>query len=139
MISQYVNLMVAWFKFIGLVDVRSVKQSSSDFVKVVTKFLWFYYYLLMSFIAFTLSGMATMALTPAPQISAVLIYFFICLWNLFSGFIIPRPVYHSLLPSFFKSIIIGSKLWNRFKTIKLCFKGITYFLNLFQRTIWWNH
>lgn len=102
----------------------------------VAKFLWFYYYLLMSFIAFTLSGMATMALTPAPQISAVLIYFFICLWNLFSGFIIPRPVYHSLLPSFFKSIIIGSKLWNRFKTIKLCFKGITYFLNLFQRTIW---
>ncbi|KAL7594961.1 hypothetical protein Lser_V15G29884 [Lactuca serriola] len=57
----------------------------------VAKFLWFYYYLLMSFIAFTLSGMATMALTPAPQISAVLIYFFICLWNLFSGFIIPRP------------------------------------------------
>ncbi|KAI3790860.1 hypothetical protein L2E82_04246 [Cichorium intybus] len=55
------------------------------------KFLWFYYYMLMSFISFTLFGMVTMALSPNPQISAVLIYFFICLWNLFSGFIIPRP------------------------------------------------
>ncbi|KAI3707559.1 hypothetical protein L6452_26185 [Arctium lappa] len=56
------------------------------------KFLWFYYYLFMSFICFTLFGMMTMALTPTPQISAVLIYFFTCLWNLFSGFIIPRPM-----------------------------------------------
>lgn len=56
------------------------------------KFLWFFYYLFMSFIYFTLFGMMTVALTPNPQISAVLIYFFVCLWNLFSGFIIPRPV-----------------------------------------------
>ncbi|KAM0000591.1 putative ABC-type sulfate transporter [Helianthus debilis subsp. tardiflorus] len=55
------------------------------------KFLWFYYYMFMSFIYFTLFGMMTVALTPNPQISAVLIYFFICLWNLFSGIIIPRP------------------------------------------------
>ncbi|KAJ9537153.1 hypothetical protein OSB04_029886 [Centaurea solstitialis] len=56
------------------------------------KFLWFYYYLFMSFICFALFGMMTMALTPTPQISAVLLYFFTCLWNLFSGFIIPRPM-----------------------------------------------
>ncbi|MFS8034982.1 putative ABC-2 type transporter [Helianthus anomalus] len=57
------------------------------------KFLWFYYYMFMSFIYFTLFGMMTVALTPNPQISAVLIYFFICLWNLFSGIIIPRLVF----------------------------------------------
>ncbi|KAF5767760.1 putative sulfate-transporting ATPase [Helianthus annuus] len=55
------------------------------------KFLWFYFYMLMSVIYFTMFGMMTMSLTPSPQISAVLIYFFLCLWNLFSGFIIPRP------------------------------------------------
>ncbi|KAI3814151.1 hypothetical protein L1987_18898 [Smallanthus sonchifolius] len=55
------------------------------------KFLWFYYYLFMCFIYFTLFGMMTMAMTPNQQISAVLVYFFACLWNLFSGFIIPRP------------------------------------------------
>ncbi|KVI07937.1 AAA+ ATPase domain-containing protein [Cynara cardunculus var. scolymus] len=56
-----------------------------------TKLLWFYYYMLMSVIYFTMFGMMTMSLTPSPQISAVLIYFFLCLWNLFSGFIIPLP------------------------------------------------
>ncbi|KAI7748945.1 hypothetical protein M8C21_011098, partial [Ambrosia artemisiifolia] len=55
------------------------------------KFWSFYYYLFMSFIYFTLFGMMTMALTPAPELSAVLIYFFSCLWNLFSGFLVPRP------------------------------------------------
>ena len=65
------------------------------------KFLWFYYFLFMSFIYFTLFGMMTMSLTPTPQISAVLVYFITCLWNLFSGFIIPRPVCHFLHPTFF--------------------------------------
>ncbi|XP_071701682.1 ABC transporter G family member 39-like isoform X2 [Rutidosis leptorrhynchoides] len=55
------------------------------------KVLWFYFYMLMSNIYFTMFGMMTISLTPSSQISAVLIYFFICLWNLFSGFIIPRP------------------------------------------------
>ncbi|XP_076883174.1 ABC transporter G family member 39-like isoform X1 [Bidens hawaiensis] len=55
------------------------------------KFLWFYYYMFTSFIYFVLFGMMTMALTPTPQISAILVYFFTCLWNLFSGIIIPRP------------------------------------------------
>nr|GEX68219.1 pleiotropic drug resistance protein 2-like [Tanacetum cinerariifolium] len=55
------------------------------------KVLWFYFYMLMSNIYFIMFGMMTMSLTPSPQISAVLIYFFLCLWNLFSGFIIPRP------------------------------------------------
>ncbi|CAH1435800.1 unnamed protein product [Lactuca virosa] len=56
-----------------------------------SKFLWFFFYMLMSDIYFTMFGMMTMSLTPSPQISAVLIYFFLCLWNLFSGFIIPKP------------------------------------------------
>ncbi|KAL4578715.1 hypothetical protein LXL04_014844 [Taraxacum kok-saghyz] len=56
-----------------------------------SKFLWFFFYMLMSDMYFTMFGMMTMSLTPSPQISAVLIYFFLCLWNLFSGFIIPKP------------------------------------------------
>ncbi|XP_076930284.1 ABC transporter G family member 39-like [Bidens hawaiensis] len=55
------------------------------------KLLWFYFYMLMSVVYFTMFGMTTMSLTPSPQISAVLVYFFLCLWNLFSGFVIPRP------------------------------------------------
>ncbi|KAM6592902.1 hypothetical protein CsatA_000605 [Cannabis sativa] len=55
------------------------------------KFLWFYYYILMSFIYFTLYGMMVVALTPGHQIAAIVMSFFLSFWNLFSGFLIPRP------------------------------------------------
>ncbi|CAJ1967703.1 unnamed protein product [Sphenostylis stenocarpa] len=53
-------------------------------------FLWFYYFIFMSFMYFTLYGMMTIALTPNYQIAAIVMSFFINFWNLFSGFIIPR-------------------------------------------------
>ncbi|XP_056164531.1 pleiotropic drug resistance protein 2-like [Syzygium oleosum] len=56
----------------------------------VDKFLWFYYYILMCFIYFTLYGMMTVALTPNHQIAAIVMSFFLSFWNLFSGFLIPR-------------------------------------------------
>ncbi|XP_009141587.1 ABC transporter G family member 39 [Brassica rapa] len=57
----------------------------------VAKFLWFYYYMLTSFIYFTLYGMMLVALTPNYQIAGICMSFFLSLWNLFSGFLIPRP------------------------------------------------
>ncbi|KAG7658681.1 ABC-transporter N-terminal domain [Arabidopsis suecica] len=57
----------------------------------MAKFLWFYYYMLTSFIYFTLYGMMLMALTPNYQIAGICMSFFLSLWNLFSGFLIPRP------------------------------------------------
>lgn len=56
------------------------------------KFLWFYYYILMCFIYFTMYGMMIVALTPGHQIAAICMSFFLSFWNLFSGFLIPRPV-----------------------------------------------
>ncbi|XP_010658730.1 pleiotropic drug resistance protein 2 [Vitis vinifera] len=56
----------------------------------VDKFLWFYYYLLMCFIYFTLYGMMIVALTPNHQIAAIVMSFFLSFWNLFAGFLIPR-------------------------------------------------
>ena len=58
----------------------------------VDKFLWFYYYLLMCFIYFTLYGMMIVALTPNHQIAAIVMSFFLSFWNLFAGFLIPRMV-----------------------------------------------
>ncbi|KAK7337203.1 hypothetical protein VNO77_17766 [Canavalia gladiata] len=54
------------------------------------KLFWFYYYMLMCFIYFTLYGMMTIALTPTYQIASICISFFLCIWNLFSGFFLPR-------------------------------------------------
>ncbi|RDY09750.1 ABC transporter G family member 39, partial [Mucuna pruriens] len=54
------------------------------------KFFSFYYYMLMCFIYFTLYGMMIVALTPSYQIASICISFFLCIWNLFSGFFVPR-------------------------------------------------
>lgn len=54
------------------------------------KFLWFYYYILMCFVYFTLYGMMVVALTPGHQIAAIVMSFFLSFWNLFSGFLLPR-------------------------------------------------
>ncbi|GAB2272212.1 ABC transporter G member 34 [Dionaea muscipula] len=56
----------------------------------VTRFFYFYYFILMCFIYFTLYGMMLVALTPGHQIAAIVMFFFLGLWNLFSGFLIPR-------------------------------------------------
>lgn len=56
------------------------------------KFLWFYYFVFMCFVYFTLYGMMLVALTPSYQIAAIVMSFFLSFWNLFSGFLIPRMV-----------------------------------------------
>ncbi|WRX26914.1 ABC transporter-like [Theobroma cacao] len=55
------------------------------------KFLWFYYYITSSYVYFTLYGMMVVALTPGHQIAAIVMSFFLSFWNMFSGFLIPRP------------------------------------------------
>ena len=60
-----------------------------------TKFFWFYYYIYTCFVYFTLYGMMVVALTPGHQIAAICMSFFLSFWNLFSGFLLPRPVSYS--------------------------------------------
>jgi len=66
--------------------------SMMGFEWTAAKFLWFYYFIFMCFVYFTLFGMMVVALTPAPQIAAICMSFFTSFWNLFSGFLLPRPV-----------------------------------------------
>ena len=56
------------------------------------KFLYFYYFIFMCFTYFSMYGMMVVALTPGHQIAAIVMSFFLSFWNLFSGFMIPRPV-----------------------------------------------
>ncbi|CAK7329316.1 unnamed protein product [Dovyalis caffra] len=58
----------------------------------VDKFLYFYYFIFMSFTYFSMYGMMVLALTPGPEIAAVVMSFFISFWNLFSGYLIARPL-----------------------------------------------
>ncbi|WCJ41760.1 ABC transporter G family member 34 [Euphorbia peplus] len=55
------------------------------------KFFYFLYFVFMVFVIYSLYGMMVVALTPGQQVAAILMSFFFSLWNLFSGFMIPRP------------------------------------------------
>ncbi|KAL0426516.1 UNVERIFIED_CONTAM: ABC transporter G family member 34 [Sesamum latifolium] len=55
------------------------------------KFFWFYYFIFACFVYFTLFGMMLIALTPGLHVGAIIAGFFMSFWNLFSGFLIPRP------------------------------------------------
>ncbi|KAL3511745.1 hypothetical protein ACH5RR_024462 [Cinchona calisaya] len=56
-----------------------------------TKFLWFYFVNFFSFLYFTYYGMMTVAITPNHQVAAIFAAAFYALFNLFSGFFIPKP------------------------------------------------
>ncbi|XP_047307747.1 ABC transporter G family member 39-like [Impatiens glandulifera] len=68
-----------------------ILYSMIGFVWTSTKFLWFYLFIVMCFIYFTMFGMMVVALTPGLQIAGILMSFCFSFWNLFSGFLIPRP------------------------------------------------
>ncbi|CAN8270209.1 unnamed protein product [Cochlearia groenlandica] len=55
------------------------------------KFFWFFFVSFFSFLYFTYYGMMTVAVTPNQQVAAVFAGAFYGLFNLFSGFVIPRP------------------------------------------------
>ena len=58
----------------------------------VEKVCWFFFVSFFSFLYFTYYGMMTVSITPNHQVAAIFGAAFYGLFNLFSGFFIPRPV-----------------------------------------------
>ncbi|KAA8541752.1 hypothetical protein F0562_022904 [Nyssa sinensis] len=56
-----------------------------------SKFFWFFFITFFSFLYFTYYGMMTVSLTPNHQVAAIFAAAFYALFNLFSGFFIPKP------------------------------------------------
>ncbi|OMO57673.1 reverse transcriptase [Corchorus capsularis] len=56
------------------------------------KFFYFYYFIFMCFTYMSMYGMMVVALTPGHQIAAIVSSFLLSFWNLFSGFLVPRPL-----------------------------------------------
>lgn len=57
------------------------------------KFIYFCYFITTCFIYFGMYGMMLVSLTPGHQVAGIVMGFFLSLWNLFAGFLIPRPVW----------------------------------------------
>lgn len=62
-----------------------------SFEWTVAKFFWFFAVTFFSFLYFTYYGMMTVSITPNHQLAAIFAAAFYALFNLFSGFYIPRP------------------------------------------------
>ncbi|XP_058074190.1 ABC transporter G family member 42-like [Magnolia sinica] len=62
-----------------------------SFQWAVKKFFWFFFVNFFSFLYFTYYGMMTVSVTPNHQVAAIFAAAFYSLFNLFSGFFIPRP------------------------------------------------
>ncbi|KAK9141589.1 hypothetical protein Syun_010989 [Stephania yunnanensis] len=56
----------------------------------VAKFFWYIFFMYFTLLYFTFYGMMTVAVTPNHNIAAIISAAFYSLWNLFSGFIVPR-------------------------------------------------
>lgn len=56
------------------------------------KFFWYLFFMYFTLLYFTLYGMMTVAVTPNHNIAAIISSAFYAIWNLFSGFIIPKTV-----------------------------------------------
>ncbi|PON57941.1 ABC type transporter protein [Parasponia andersonii] len=56
----------------------------------VAKFFWYLFFMYFTFLYFTFYGMMTVAVTPNHNIAAIVSSAFYAIWNLFSGFIVPR-------------------------------------------------
>lgn len=56
------------------------------------KFFWYFFFNFFTLLYFTFFGMMTVAVTPSADVASIISAAFFSLWNLFSGFIIPRPI-----------------------------------------------
>ncbi|XP_010254261.1 PREDICTED: pleiotropic drug resistance protein 1-like isoform X1 [Nelumbo nucifera] len=68
-----------------------IVYSMIGFEWTVAKFFWHLFFMYMTLLYFTCYGMMTVAVTPNHNIAAIIATAFYAIWNLFSGFIVPRP------------------------------------------------
>ncbi|KAF3791865.1 ABC transporter G family member 37 [Nymphaea thermarum] len=55
------------------------------------KFFWYIFFMYFTFLYFTFYGMMAVAVTPNHHIASIVSSAFYAIWNVFSGFVIPRP------------------------------------------------
>ncbi|KAF8696862.1 hypothetical protein HU200_036501 [Digitaria exilis] len=68
-----------------------IVYSMIGFQWTVAKFFWYLFFMYFTFLYFTFYGMMAVGLTPSYHVASIVSSAFYGIWNLFSGFIIPRP------------------------------------------------
>ncbi|KAI4329293.1 hypothetical protein L6164_021576 [Bauhinia variegata] len=68
-----------------------IVYSMIGFEWTAAKFFWYMFYMYFTLLYFTFYGMMAVAVTPNHHVAAIVAAAFYGLWNLFSGFVVPRP------------------------------------------------
>ncbi|KAJ1704497.1 hypothetical protein LUZ63_004276 [Rhynchospora breviuscula] len=79
------------YNFIQSVIFSFIVYILCDYKWTASKFVWFWFLMFLTFLYHTLYGMVSVAMSPNFHIAAVVASGFYSLWNIFSGFLIPRP------------------------------------------------
>lgn len=80
------------YLFVQTIIYGVIVYAMIGFEWTVTKFLWYLFFMYFTLLYFTLYGMMTVAVTPNHNIAGIVSSAFYAIWNLFSGFIIPKTV-----------------------------------------------
>ena len=78
--------------FVQAVVYGVIVYSMIGFQWTVTKFFWYLFFMYFTLLYYTYYGMMSVAVTPTHQIASIVSAAFYGIWNLFSGFLIPRTV-----------------------------------------------
>lgn len=78
--------------FVQAVPYSPIVHAMIGFEWTAAKFFWFLFFMFFSLLYCTFYGMMLVAWTPNHHIASIVSSLFYGLWNIFSGFIIPRPV-----------------------------------------------
>ncbi|XP_015083790.1 pleiotropic drug resistance protein 1-like [Solanum pennellii] len=76
--------------FIQTIIYGVIVYAMIGFEWTVAKFFWYLFFMYFTLLYFTLYGMMTVAVTPNHSIAAIISSAFYAVWNLFSGFIVPK-------------------------------------------------
>ncbi|CAN4120751.1 unnamed protein product [Withania somnifera] len=79
------------YVFVQAVVYGLIVYSMIGFEWTAAKFFWYFFFMFFTFLYFTYFGMMTVAVTPNQNVASIVAGFFYTVWNLFSGFIVPRP------------------------------------------------
>ncbi|KAL2968076.1 hypothetical protein AAZX31_15G011500 [Glycine max] len=77
--------------FVQAVTYGIIVYAMIGFEWTASKFFWYLFFMYFTFLYFTFYGMMTVAVTPNQHIASIVATAFYGIWNLFSGFVVPRP------------------------------------------------
>ncbi|XP_062218543.1 ABC transporter G family member 39-like isoform X2 [Phragmites australis] len=77
--------------FLQTVVYGLIVYSLIGFDWTIEKFFWYMFFMFFTFMYFTFYGMMAVAMTPNSDIAAIVSTAFYAIWNIFAGFLVPRP------------------------------------------------